>query len=182
MRVVSGDPEIICIDSGSQAYSPALARIHKMTKEIMSKKYCKNQGPTILEVIVVGVFKMLWFLVSLPFKKRGKKRGMAAHERAEIVSKRQKIEELLSGENEYELRHAVMEADKLVDHVLKLKGYNGETFAERLRSAEQYIDHNTYQNIWAGHKTRNTLAHEHDAKISKEELRQAIDKLLRYLK
>lgn len=148
----------------------------------MSKNYRKNQGPTLLEVIFVGIFKGLWFLVSLPFKKRSKKRGFSGKDQAEIVAKRQEIEALLSGENEYELRHAVMEADKLVDHVLKLKGYGGETFADRLRAAEQYIDRNTYQSIWEGHKVRNSLAHEHDARMSKEELKQAANNLLKYIK
>lgn len=146
----------------------------------MSKKYKKNQGPTILEVIVVGIFKGLWFLVSLPFKKRGKKRGMSAADQAEIIAKRGEIEKLFSSDNEYELRHALMEADKLADHILKLKGYSGETFADRLRNAQQYIDHGTYQSMWEGHKIRNTLAHEHDAKISTAELKQAINNLLKY--
>lgn len=146
------------------------------------KRYKKNQGPTILEAIVVSTFKALWFLVSLPFKKRGKRRGMSTQDRSEIISKKQEIERLLSSENEYELRHAVMEADKLVDHVLKLKGYNGDTFAERLRSAEEDIDRNIYQSIWEGHKVRNTLAHEHDARIHRAELKSAANNLLRYVR
>lgn len=144
------------------------------------KHYKKNQGPTILEVLVVGTFKALWFLISLPFKKSLRKKGMSSSDRISIVAKKQEIEELLSSENEYELRHAVMEADKLVDHILKLKGYKGETFAERLRSAEDYIDRNTYQSIWEGHKVRNTLAHEQDAKIQQTDLKAAVINLLKY--
>ena len=147
----------------------------------MSKHYKKNQGPTLLETIFVGIFKGLWFLVSLPFKKKGKRRGLSSRDQAEINAKKQEIKKLVLGDNEYELKHAVMEADKLVDHVLKLKGYNGETFADRLRNAEKYIDHNTYQAIWAGHKTRNTLAHEHDAKISSDEIKTAVSNLLKYI-
>ena len=148
----------------------------------MSKRNYKNQGPTLLEVIFMGIFRGLWFLLSLPFKKRGKKRGISGADLAEITARRQEIESLLRSGNEYELRHAVMEADKLVDHVLKLKGYSGETFADRLRSAEQYIDHNIYQSIWEGHKVRNALAHEHDARVSKEELKEATNRLLKFLK
>ena len=146
----------------------------------MNKHYKKNQGPTLLETIFVGIFKGLWFLISLPFRKGRKKGGLSSRDQAEINTKKQEIRKLVSGDNEYELKHAVMEADKLVDHVLKLKGYNGETFADRLRNAQQFIDHNTYQAIWTGHKTRNALAHEHDAKLSKEELKSAINNLLKY--
>jgi len=148
----------------------------------MSKqRYSKNQK-TILEMIIVGVFKGLWFLITLPFRKGKKKRGISGAEQAEIISKRQEIESLSNSDNEYELKHAVMEADKLVDHVLKLKGFSGETFADRLRSARSNIDHRIYQSIWEGHKIRNTLAHEHDARISKEELKEAVVNLLRYIK
>ena len=148
----------------------------------MSKKYYKNQGPTILEAIFVGLFRGLWWLVSWPFRKKGKRKGISGSDQAEIVAKKQEIESLLKSDNEYELRHAVMEADKLVDHVLKLKGYAGETFADRLRNAESNIDHQLYQSIWEGHKIRNTLAHEHNARVSRDQLKEAVHMLLRYLK
>lgn len=146
----------------------------------MSKRY--KYEPTMAETILRAIFKALWFLISLPFKKGATKKGISLADRNDILVQRSKIESLLNSENEYELKHALMEADKLVDHVLKLKGYAGETFADRLRSAEQYIDSNVYQALWEGHKVRNTLAHEHDAKISKEELREATKKLLKYNK
>lgn len=148
----------------------------------MSSKKYKNQGPTILETIIVGIAKGLWYLVSLPFKGKTGRRGMSQADRNEINAKRHEIESLLNSDNEYELRHAVMEADKLVDHVLKIKNYQGDTFADRLRSAEHHIDRATYQSIWEGHKVRNTLAHEHDARIGKSEIKQAINNLLKYLK
>jgi hypothetical protein len=144
----------------------------------MRKK--RKQENDILQTIVIGIFKALWFLVSFPFKRRGKKRGISGHDQAEIIAKKEEIEKLLSSDNEYELRHALFEADKLVDYILKLKGYGGETFADRLRNAESYIDHNIYQLIWEGHKVRNTLAHEHDARITKAELKQAVYDLMKY--
>lgn len=145
------------------------------------QNYHKNQ-PTILETIIAGIFKGLWWLVSWPFRGKLKRVGLDQDERNQIIAKKQKIESLLSSDNEYELRHAVMEADKLVDYTLKLKGYSGETFAERLRNAESNIDRQIYQSIWEGHKIRNTLAHEHDARVSKDESREAINNLLKYIR
>jgi hypothetical protein len=75
-----------------------------------------------------------------------------------------------------------MEADKLVDYTLKLYGYAGETFADRLRSAEKYIDRNVYQAIWWGHKVRNQIAHEHGNEIAAHELKLAAKNLLTYLR
>lgn len=146
-----------------------------------NKKRYQN-GPTMLEVIIIGFFKALWFLITLPFKKRGKKQGISAEQKAELVSRQQEIEKLVQSGNEIELKHAVMETDKLVDYVLQLKNYSGTTFADRLRSAQQYIDHNTYQSIWEGHKVRNQLAHENGLRITSAELKQAVNNLLRFIR
>lgn len=86
---------------------------------------------------------------------------------------------MLESDNIYELKHAVIEADKLVDFCLKAKGYAGETFADRLRSAEKYMDKNSYQAIWYGHKVRNQIAHE-DGKIDRDSLVQATKMLMEY--
>ena len=56
------------------------------------------------------------------------------------------------------LKNSVLEADKLLDYVLKKQGYRGETMAERLKKAQsQLSDRN---GTWRAHKLRNTIAHE----------------------
>ena len=139
----------------------------------------KPQQPTVLETIVVGFGRGLWWLVSLPFRKKGHKGGLSVEDRNHIIRKRQEIESLLNSESEIELKHAVMETDKLVDFILQKKGYAGETFADRLRNAEKNIDRATYQNIWEGHKIRNQIAHG-DGQIEKHILISATKKLLSY--
>jgi hypothetical protein len=140
----------------------------------------KQDQPTVLEAVVVGIGRGLWWLVSLPFRKRGRKAGLSAPDRNHIIQKRQEIESLLNSSSIIELKHAVLEADKLVDFLLKKKGYRGETFAERLRSAEPHINHDIYQNIWNGHKIRNQIAHD-DGQIDKNILISAAKKLLSYI-
>lgn len=56
------------------------------------------------------------------------------------------------------LKTAIAEADKLLDHVMKQKGYAGATMAERLRHAESRFS--KVNNVWNAHKLRNALAHE----------------------
>lgn len=145
------------------------------------KHYKKNNQPTVLETIVVGIGRGLWWLVSLPFRKRGKRSGLNLEDQKYIIAKRQEIENLLSSENVIELKHAVLEADKLVDYMLKKKGYAGETFADRLRNAEKHINHTIYQSVWDGHKIRNTIAHD-NANINQQTLISATKKLLSYTK
>jgi hypothetical protein len=56
------------------------------------------------------------------------------------------------------LKNSIIEADKLLDHVMKQKGYAGATMAERLRHAESRFS--KVNAVWAAHKLRNELAHE----------------------
>ncbi len=56
------------------------------------------------------------------------------------------------------LKNSIVEADKLLDHVMKQKGYAGSTMADRLRHAESRFS--KVNNIWGAHKLRNALAHE----------------------
>lgn len=135
----------------------------------------KNQ--TALEIIFLGFFRGLWWLITFPFRKHGKKKGLSESDKRYINSKSREIEQMTRSMNMYELRHAVIEADKLVDFVLKAKGYSGETFADRLRSAEKYIDRNQYQSIWDAHKIRNQIAHD-DSKIDPELLKKSVKVLL----
>lgn len=145
-----------------------------------NKKYKKkNQQTDILQIIVIGVFKILWWLIKLPFGKT-KKQKISGQDISYIRSKRQEIEGLMNSNSEIELKHAVMEADKLVDYVLKTHSYPGDTFADRLRSAEKYLDNDVYQSLWEGHKTRNRIAHEHELRITNQELCKAVKDLLVY--
>jgi hypothetical protein len=148
----------------------------------MSKRH--QYDYTLYEKVIIGFFKALWWLVKLPFKgfKLGQKGGLSLENRNYIVSKRHEIESSLNSDNELELKHAVMEADKLADHAFKTIGYAGETFADRLRSAQKSIDQSLYNEIWQGHKVRNLIAHEQELRITNNELRQATEKLLKYLK
>lgn len=144
----------------------------------------RNQQ-TFLEIVIVGIFKMIWWLITLPFKglKFGKgKRGMSLDDKNYIVAKRLEIEKMLGSENIIELKHAVMEADKLVDYAMQSAGYSGTTFADRLRNAQSFINPAVYNNLWQGHKVRNSIAHESEYRISNMELREATNKLLNYLK
>jgi len=145
----------------------------------------KNQQPDVLQTIVIGILKAIWWILTLPFKgiRFGKVRtGLSVDERNYITSKRLEIEKMLNTENQIELKHAVMEADKLADYALKTQGYSGETFADRLRSAQSSLNPNLYNEIWQGHKIRNQIAHETEYRIGNSELKDAVYKLLKYLK
>lgn len=68
----------------------------------------------------------------------------------------------------------VVAADKLLDHVLKQKGYAGDSMGERLRSAQEDMSPSVYHNAWQAHKLRNQLVHEVGSEIMSFQVKEAI--------
>lgn len=82
---------------------------------------------------------------------------------------------------ESEWKLAVIEADKLVDGVLKRAGFPGDTLGERLMniSSDQL---QALQGLWEAHKVRNRLAHELDYLLRYREAKHAIEGYARTLR
>lgn len=60
------------------------------------------------------------------------------------------------GDEEALWRIAILEADALLDEILKSKGYEGNNLGERLKNSK----FNTIDLAWSAHKMRNRIAHE----------------------
>ena len=67
---------------------------------------------------------------------------------------------------------ALMNADKLLDHALKERGFSGNTMGERMKSAQKVWSNANH--VWAAHKLRNQIAHESDVKVSLDMTRRAL--------
>lgn len=74
---------------------------------------------------------------------------------------------------EAEWKFAIIEADKLIDLVLKRVGFFGDTLGERLTNIQPGQLENL-QNLWDAHKVRNRIAHEVDYFLRYSEAKQAI--------
>lgn len=68
-------------------------------------------------------------------------------------------------------RHRLMEADKLLDHMLKRKGYQGSMGDKLKKHSKSFSDVN---GLWQAHKLRNSLAHEMNVKITAQEVDRAL--------
>jgi len=143
----------------------------------MSNYYKKNKQPGLIETILLTLGRGLWFVIYWPFKKlfNIKPKGVVL-DKAGNLAKWMKIENLLQSNDEIHAKHAVVEADKFFDGILRLKGGQGESFADRLRSLENYFSKENYQLVWQAHKMRNQISHEQDFRPSVDVCRQAIYK------
>lgn len=88
----------------------------------------------------------------------------------EFRAKWLKIESNL-GNDEPSCHLTVINADKLLDHALKARGFKGETMGERLKSVSKQLRHRNA--VWEAHKLRNRIVHE-EVRLTRAEARRAL--------
>ncbi|MBM2820638.1 MAG: hypothetical protein HW405_398 [Candidatus Berkelbacteria bacterium] len=145
--------------------------------------------------IVEGFFKAIWWIMSLPFRLIfGKKsaRGRSASggkvelNKTYINTKWQEIAQLIQLGHPSNYTRAVLEADKLLDHILKGYRAPGMTMGDRLKASENRFSKEGYNAAWQAHKVRNELVHnsqyelmDYSAKDAINNFKKAIDELIR---
>jgi len=118
--------------------------------------------------VVIALALLFLFLIWL--RKKFALRESALKKR--VDQKFNEINQLLAIDNESAFRTAIIEADKLLDFVLKSKGARGSTLGERLKSSRGLI--RDLNNIWFAHKVRNRLVHDLDSRIKRRETARVI--------
>lgn len=83
------------------------------------------------------------------------------------------IEKHINSTREAEWKFAVIEADKLVDELLKGAGFPGDTMGDRLMNI-QPGQLTTLQNLWEAHKIRNRLVHDVNYFLRYTEAKRAV--------
>jgi len=107
---------------------------------------------------VFVVVILFFILVIYEIYKKQKTLTVRGVNKSEIRQRWKDVVEIVNARKELNYKLAVMEADKLLDHVLKLLNFPGNTCRERL-------DYGCYKHprlkkvLWA-HKVRNKVAHD----------------------
>lgn len=83
------------------------------------------------------------------------------------------IRELANSQNPSDWNSAVLRADALLNDVLADLGYEGETFADRLKIADPMIL-KSIDRVWSAHRLRNMIAHEPLEQHSRETILEAL--------
>jgi hypothetical protein len=111
-------------------------------------------------IIILVSAILVYAMISAQTAKPQAKRGRRGRIDREMVAGRWNTIKLTSETGASGLKNSVTEADKLLDYVMKQSGFGGETFADRLRSAESRFSRTDYNAVWSAHKLRNSLAHD----------------------
>lgn len=87
------------------------------------------------------------------------------------------IETLMKVGRPSAFKTAVLDADKLLDHVLKSLNYRGQTMGERMKMIPRDdFDRDFFNDMWQAHKLRNEMVHNMDYNVMDFEARTAIKK------
>jgi hypothetical protein len=122
--------------------------------------------------IVLGVFVFVALFFALHLLLRALRRPDLYGMTREKVKDMWKQIEHTSDQGVMGAKLAVIEADKLLDGVLKSMVMPGETLGERLRSAE--YKYPNIKNVWPAHKLRNQLVHDSTFELSVRQAKSAL--------
>lgn len=99
---------------------------------------------------------------------------IAANDPTKAQLRWQKVLEHAESPHPNDWRHAILEADIMLDELLEVQGYHGDTVGDKMKQVER-SDFNTIDLAWEAHKVRNRIAHEgseHD--LNAREVRRVI--------
>jgi len=123
-----------------------------------------------IAIILLGIG--LFLFVSIGSKKKFDKKSSSYRK---IEEQWDKIKGVSTSGDINRLKDALIVADKLVDRVLELKGYKGDTLALKAKAAKVEMG-DCYEKFWDAHKTRNRLVHEIESDVRFYEAQKALEK------
>ena len=143
----------------------------------------QDQNWIIVKIIFILVSVLLVILIAMVILKIKNLMGVKINLLKEILppepvtsgfnARWEEIEKHINSTREAEWKFAVIEADKLVDEVLKGAGFQGDTMGERLMSI-QPGQLTTLQGLWEAHKIRNRLVHDVNYFLRYTEAKRAV--------
>ncbi|KKQ73191.1 MAG: hypothetical protein US94_C0035G0007 [Berkelbacteria bacterium GW2011_GWB1_38_5] len=151
-----------------------------------------HSKPSTEEKILTSIGRGLWWVISLPYRLifDKKTKGQKSYEQVEPASRNyvrnkwMEIEQLLALGKPSNNARAVLEADKLLDHILKGLRTPGLTMGDRLKASHNKFSPEAYDAAWKAHKIRNELVHnstfelmDFSAKSAISNFEKAIDEL-----
>jgi hypothetical protein len=99
---------------------------------------------------------------------------VAAHDVPKTQLRWNRVIEEMSADDERHWRLAILEADIMLNELLDVQGYRGETMGDKMKQVDR-ADFRSIDLAWEAHKIRNAVAHEGSAHIlNQREARRVI--------
>ena len=124
-------------------------------------------------MILVLPIILLAFVIAVFFLIKPKKSAW----KAKALQNLNELENRIRSGDSLHMKSALVDADKLLDFVMKSRGLRGETMGDRLKNAVKYFERTQYNRIWEAHKLRNRLVHEIDSNFNENYIKTAFSDL-----
>ena len=109
--------------------------------------------------------------------------GLGVQDVADIKRKWMEVEQLIALGKPSNFKTAILEADKILDYVLKLYGYSGQTMGDRMKAIPRdKHSRDFFDNMWQAHKLRNEMVHNMGYEVQDFEAKSAIQKFEKVLR
>lgn len=136
----------------------------------------------VITILIFGAF-IVFYLLYLIKGKAIKDQSKKPYNKDLILEKWANVQAMMAQGGPANYRQAILEADKIVDTVLRSK-IVGENMGDRLKNARHLFTRHTYDRLWAAHKIRNKVAHDinfeglsSDAKLAVRNFEKALKEL-----
>ncbi len=130
----------------------------------------------LIPFLLLGVVWLLDRIVRLRREEMADLKTLLTDGAAEPTEKNERWEKVIAysvSEHPAEWKLAIIEADNILDDLLKKMQYPGDNLGERLKVVEP-SDFLTLNDAWEAHKIRNRIAHESDFMLSELIARETI--------
>lgn len=78
----------------------------------------------------------------------------------DVESRWRACQALAASKNQADVKQALIQADIMIDTIMKQAGVSGTSFGERLKVLRDKLPKHVYQKLWQAHIKRNELVHE----------------------
>lgn len=127
-----------------------------------------------------SLIALFLFIIIYELKKYLRRPELEGLDRQGIAKRWEEIEVMLHKKGDMTDKVAILEADKLLDHVLKAMAMPGSSLGERLKAAS--YKYPKINKVWWAHKIRNQLVHEASFGINHRTARSAVREFEKALK
>ena len=128
--------------------------------------------------MIIAIFAVLIvFVVAKSFYNKSRSSGV---DKKFIAERWKQIDDLVQHGKQMNYKLAVIEADKLLDHVLQELNFPGTKMSDRLKMASYKFP--ALKQVWWAHKVRNKVVHEVRYSLSAGETRKVISLFKKALK
>lgn len=130
----------------------------------------------------MGIIQFIKKLIA-PYPPIKTRVNLGIQDKEDIKRKWAEIEQLMALGKPSNFKNAILEADKLLDHCLKLLGFRGQTMGDRMKAIPRSkFEKDFFDDMWQAHKLRNEMAHNINYEVMNFEASKAIKQFERVLR